>query len=52
MAKSRLSELDKCCWMVVHEHIHGSMPSEYDIRETDENLYLNVLESAKQKIRD
>jgi hypothetical protein len=32
------------CWLVVHRHIHGSLPSEYDIREIPEDLYLAVLE--------
>ena len=26
-------ELEKFCWMAVHEHKHGVLPSEYDIRE-------------------
>ena len=29
-------ELERCCWMVVHEHHHGVKPTEYDIREIDE----------------
>jgi hypothetical protein len=33
--------------MVVHEHHHGVRPSEYDIREIDEELYLAVLDRAK-----
>ena len=41
-------ELERCCWMVVHEHHHGVKPSEYDIREIDEDLYLAVLQAAKQ----
>ncbi len=36
------------CWTVVHEHHHGAMPSEYDIREVDEDLYLAVLTAARQ----
>ena len=35
------------CWMVVHEHHHGMKPSEYDIREIDEDLYLAVLSAAR-----
>jgi hypothetical protein len=27
----------------VHQHAHGVLPSEYDIREIDEDLYLKVL---------
>tara|TARA_B100001939_G_scaffold235502_1_gene203018 strand:- start:54 stop:158 length:105 start_codon:yes stop_codon:yes gene_type:complete len=29
--------------MVVHQHRHGMFPSEYDIREIDEDLYLALL---------
>ncbi len=32
-------ELERICWMIVHEHKHGAMPTEYDIREIDEELY-------------
>ncbi len=28
-------EIEKFCWMAVHEHKHGVLPSEYDIREID-----------------
>ena len=41
-------ELERSCWMVVHEHHHGVKPTEYDIREIDEDLYLGVLNAAKQ----
>ena len=41
-------ELDRACWMIVHEHKHGVMPTEYDIREIDEELYLDVLRTAKE----
>ena len=41
-------ELERSCWMVVHEHHHGVRPSEYDILEIDEELYLAVLEAARQ----
>lgn len=34
---------ERNCWMVVHQHVHGVLPSEYDIREIDEDLYLAVL---------
>ena len=40
-------ELEKYCWMAVHEHKHGMLPSEYDIREIDENLYLILLKQFK-----
>ena len=42
------SDIEKCCWSVVHEHIHGFLPVEYDIREIDEELYLRVLELARE----
>lgn len=32
------------CWLVVHRHVHGVLPSEYDIREIPEELYLAVLD--------
>ena len=47
--KSR-KELERTCWMVVHEYKHGTMPTEYDIREIDEALYLEVLRIAKEII--
>ena len=40
-------EIEKFCWMAVHEHKHGVLPSEYDIREIDEDLYLQLLEKFK-----
>ena len=40
-------EIEKFCWMAVHEYKHGVLPSEYDIREIDENLYLQLLEEFK-----
>jgi len=40
-------EIEKFCWMAVHEHKHGMTPSEYDIREIDESLYLILLERFK-----
>ena len=36
-------EIEKFCWMAAHEHKHGVLPSEYDIREIDEQLYLKLL---------
>ena len=41
-------EIERTCWMIVHEHKHGVMPSEYDIREIDEELYLEVLKTARE----
>jgi len=40
-------EIEKFCWMAVHEYKHGVLPSEYDIREIDEKLYLQLLEELK-----
>ena len=44
------TELERTCWMILHEHKHGVMPTEYDIREIDEELYLKVLRVAKEII--
>ena len=43
-------ELERTCWMIVHEHKHGVMPTEYDVREIDEALYLEVLRIAKEMV--
>ena len=43
-------EIEKFCWMAVHEHMHGVLPSEYDIREIDEDLYLQLLQEFKSNI--
>ena len=43
-------EIEKFCWMAVHEQKHGVLPSEYDIREIDEDLYLKLLQEFKSKI--
>ena len=45
-------EINKFCWMAVHEHKHGILPSEYDIREIDEDLYLILLEESNSKFND
>lgn len=42
------SDLERMCWTVVHEHHHGAMPSEYDIREISEELYMAVLSACKE----
>jgi|LakMenE18May11ns_1017448.scaffolds.fasta_scaffold9909843_3 hypothetical protein len=34
---------ERNCWLAVHRHVHGVLPSEYDIREIPEPLYLAVL---------
>ena len=43
------NELEKFCWMAVHEHKHGMLPSEYDVREIDESLYLILLKKFKEE---
>ena len=43
-------ELEKFCWMAVHEYKHGVLPSEYDIREIDEDLYLQLLQEFKSNV--
>ena len=45
------NELDRTCWMIVHEYKHGVKPTEYDIREIDEELYLQVLNTAREMVR-
>ena len=42
-----LHEIEKFCWMAAHEYKHGVLPSEYDIREIDEALYLQLLKEFK-----
>ena len=39
---------ERNCWLVVHRHAHGVLPSEYDIREIDEDLYLAVLDQRRR----
>jgi hypothetical protein len=39
---------ERNCWMAVHRHVHGVLPSEYDIREVPEDLYLEVLAARRQ----
>jgi hypothetical protein len=38
---------ERNCWLAVHRHVHGVLPSEYDIREVPEDLYLAVLHRRK-----
>jgi hypothetical protein len=40
-------DLERNCWMAVHRHVHGVLPSEYDIREVPEALYLAVLAARR-----
>lgn len=39
--------IERNCWLAVHRHTHGVLPSEYDIREIPEDLYLAVLGRAR-----
>ncbi len=50
LSGSRTNEIERCCWIVVHEFRHGVKPVEYDIRDIDEDLYLTVLNYAKNNI--
>mgnify|MGYP001182834325 CR=1 FL=1 len=45
-----IEEIDKFCWMAAHEHKHGILPSEYDIREIDEDLYLLLLGEFNSRV--
>jgi hypothetical protein len=40
---------ERNCWLAVHRHLHGVLPSEYDIREVPEQLYLAVLEQRRRQ---
>tara|TARA_Y100001968_G_scaffold332423_1_gene390535 strand:- start:560 stop:784 length:225 start_codon:yes stop_codon:yes gene_type:complete len=42
------NDLEKFCWMAVHEYKHSVMPVEYDIRDIDEDLYLSVLDFVRK----
>jgi hypothetical protein len=37
---------------VVHRYAHGVLPSEYDIRDIDEALYLEVLAERRSLSED
>ncbi len=50
LSGSITNDIERYSWMVVHEYRHGVMPVEYDIREIDEKLYLQVLNYLKNKI--
>ena len=45
-----MDEIEKFCWMAAHEYKHGVLPSEYDIREIDEDLFLQLLGEFKSNI--
>ena len=48
--KFSIKEVEKFCWMAVHQHKHGVLPSEYDIRDIDDDLYLRLLQEFKSNI--
>ncbi len=50
LGKSSSTEIERACWMIVHEYCNGALPVEYDIREIDENLYLALLNKIKNQI--
>ncbi len=50
MSGSCSSEIERCCWVVLHEYHHGAKPLEYDVRDIDEALYLSILKYAKKQI--
>jgi hypothetical protein len=43
------SDAERNCWMAVHQHTHGVLPSEYDIRDVPEELYLAVLRLRREQ---
>ncbi|NBO29119.1 MAG: hypothetical protein EBX33_00510 [Synechococcaceae bacterium WB8_1A_041] len=45
--KNTSDDLERNCWLVVHRFQHGVLPSEYDIREIPEDLYLQLLAHCK-----
>jgi len=47
---STSNDAERNCWMAVHRHVHGVLPSEYDIREIDEALYLEVLNARRAEM--
>ncbi|WP_320664107.1 hypothetical protein [Prochlorococcus sp. MIT 1223] len=48
LTDKRNEDLDRDCWMVLHEYHHGVRPSEYDIKEVDEELYLAILKRVRE----
>ena len=45
-----ITDIEKFCWVAAPEYKHGVLPSEYDIREIDEELYLQLLQKFKTNI--
>ena len=42
-----IGDIEKFCWMAAHEHKHGVLPSEYDIKDIDEELFLKLMQAFK-----
>ncbi len=42
-------DVERNCWLAVHRHVHGVLPSEYDIRDVPEPLYLAVLAERRRQ---
>lgn len=42
-------DAERNCWLAVHRHVHGVLPSEYDIRDVPEELYLAVLAERRRR---
>ena len=51
LARDSTGDIERHSWTVVHEHKHGFTPSEYDVREIDETLYLSVLNEIKERLK-
>tara|TARA_B100000700_G_scaffold209692_1_gene230567 strand:- start:321 stop:530 length:210 start_codon:yes stop_codon:yes gene_type:complete len=45
----KVVQIEQVCWTIVHQYLHGVPPTEYDIREIDEELYLAVLAKVKNQ---
>ena len=43
-------DIERHSWSIVHEFRHGFKPTEYDIRDIDETLYIEVLDRVKAKL--
>tara|TARA_Y100001968_G_scaffold302122_1_gene315077 strand:+ start:242 stop:460 length:219 start_codon:yes stop_codon:yes gene_type:complete len=50
LARDSTGDIERHSWTVVHEHKHGFTPSEYDVREIDEALYIEVLDRVRRKL--
>ncbi len=46
------NDAERNCWLAVHQHVHGVLPSEYDIRDIPEDLYLAVLALRRAQLAE